>query len=256
MSITHEPLFSIITVTYNAAATIYRTLESIAEQSYDDYEHLIIDGKSTDHTLDIVNKGQCAHLRRVTSEPDRGIYDAMNRGIGMARGRYLIFLNAGDKFHSSNTLAKLAEAVKCNEFPDIVYGQTDLVDDSGRFIAKRHLTAPANLTLDDFKKGMMVCHQAFIVRRDIAPYYNLKYRFSADYEWCLICIMHSQRNVYIDDVLIDYLIEGMTTANHRKSLSERFKIMCIYYGFWPTLFRHIGFLGRHLKHKKTLKSTM
>lgn len=247
------PLFTIITVTFNAEKTIERTLLSIASQSFKDFEHLIIDGKSSDSTLDIIEAASGKDLRKVVSEPDYGLYDAMNKGIGIARGKYLIFLNAGDKFHSPHTLELIAKKIKENDSPGVVYGQTDLVDDEGKFIAKRHLTAPDKLSIDDFKNGMVVCHQAFIVQRRIAPYFSLKYRFSADYEWCIICLMHSKNNVYTGQVLIDYLVTGISTENRRKSLIERFKIMSTYYGFFPALFRHFGFIGRFIKHQKQLK---
>ena len=249
-STTLHPLFSIITVTYNAAATVQRTLDSVAAQSCSLYEHLIIDGASTDGTLDIVNQAmQRNPLISLLSEPDKGLYDAMNKGIGLAKGDYLIFLNAGDKFHSAATLQTIADTILDNDYPGIVYGQTDIVDDNGTFLKPRHLTAPRRLSVKSFADGMVVCHQAFVVLRRVAGYYDLKYRYSADYEWCIRCLLRSRRNSYIDGVIIDYLAEGLTTANHRASLMERFKIMSRYYGFWPTLARHIKFFIRNAKRK-------
>lgn len=250
---TAEPLFSIITICYNAEATIARTMDSVAAQTFTDYEHVVVDGASKDATLDIVARAAAPERRRVQSEPDDGLYDAMNKGVGLARGKYLIFLNAGDKFHSPDTLAIIARAIADNDSPGIVYGQTDLVDNEGRFMAKRHLTAPDNLRYSDFARGMLVCHQAFVALRRIAPYYNLKYRFSADYDWCIQCLMHSRSNINTGEVLIDYLAEGITTANRRKSLVERFRIMSFYYGFWSTAFRHLGFIFRFLSHEKKMK---
>ena len=107
-----NPLFSIITVTWNAQATIGRTMASVTEQSCTDYEHLIIDGLSTDDTLKIVGAKGDKERVKVVSQKDTGIYDAMNKGIGLARGQYLIFLNSGDCFHDKNTLATIAEAIK------------------------------------------------------------------------------------------------------------------------------------------------
>lgn len=244
-----KPLFSIITVTYNAATTVKRTLESVAGQSCQLYEHLIIDGASTDETLKTVSSVDNPRLK-VKSEADEGLYDAMNKGIGMANGDYLIFLNAGDKFHSEHTLQDIADAIMDNDYPGIVYGQTDIVDDNGTYLHPRHLTAPDGLTMKSFANGMMVCHQAFVVLRRIAGFYNTGLRYSADYEWCIRCLMHSRRNVLIDDVLIDYLNEGLTTANHRASLLERFRIMSYYYGFWPTFARHIKFIIRNAERKR------
>ncbi len=249
----HTPLFSIVTVCYNAASTVGRTVDSVADQTFKDYEHIVIDGASSDDTLKIVSKAPGAERRRVISEPDHGIYDAMNKAMGMASGTYLIFLNAGDKFHSADTLEKIVAAARSGEIPGVVYGQTWLVDDSGAFVAPRHLTAPPDLTYKDFARGMLVCHQAFVALRRIAPLYNTSYRYSADYEWCLRCLQHSRHNVFIDDVLIDYLHEGLTTAHRRASLMERFRIMSYYYGFWSTLRRHVGFAMRFARNRLTNK---
>jgi len=97
---------------------------------------------------------------------------------------------------------------------------------------------------------MLVCHQAFVALRRITAPFDLRYRFSADYDWCIRCLQHSRHNHYVDTVLVDYLSEGATTANHRRSLMERFRIMSHYYGFWPTLARHFTFIPRYLKFKK------
>lgn len=249
----NKPLFSIITVTYNAENTVLPTLQSVDSQTCGDYEHLIIDGASKDKTMEIVN-AHSSKKRTATSEPDKGIYDAMNKGISIARGKYLIFLNAGDKFHSETTLQTVADTIKANKFPGVVYGQTQLVDAFGNRIADRHLRAPEDLTYKSFAEGMMVCHQAFIAYARLAPMYDLRFKYSADYDWCIQCLQHSRKNVLIDDILIDYLNEGMTTANHRASLIERFKIMCYYFGTFPTVMRHIKFIPRYLKRRsKKLK---
>ena len=96
---------------------------------------------------------------------------------------------------------------------------------------------------------MVVCHQAFIVLKRIAGEYDLKYRFSADYEWCIRCLQHSRNNIYIDDTIIDYLSEGLTTANRKASLKERFHIMCYYYGTFPTIMKHVRFIPRFIKQR-------
>lgn len=248
---TMAPLFSIITATYNAKDTLGRTLDSIDSQSFTDYEHLIVDGASSDGTVELVSATDNPR-RTIISEPDEGLYDAMNKGIVQTTGRYLIFLNAGDKFHSPDTLALIAKAIEDNDNPGIVYGQTNLVDNDGHYVGPRHLTAPDKLTLKSFATGMVVCHQAFVALRKITGGYNPRYRFSADYDWCIRCLQHSRHNVGLGDtVLIDYLSEGLTTANRRKSLKERFKIMCYYYGTIPTIVRHIGFAIRWWRRKKT-----
>lgn len=250
-----NPLFSIITVTYNAADTVETTMCSVAEQSCTLFEHIVQDGASTDSTLDIVRR-HALEQTQVHSTPDEGLYDAMNKALAIAQGDYVIFLNAGDRFHTPDTLQRIADAIMAHDYPGIVYGQTDIVDKTGRRLADRHLTAPEELTLDSFAEGMVVCHQAFVVLRRITSLFSRKYRFSADYEWCIHCLQHSHHNVYVPAVLVDYLNEGVTTANRRHSLIERFRIMCRYYGVLPTVWRHFGFATRYLRRRRLEKKLL
>lgn len=247
-----HPLFSIITVTYNAAATLPVTLESVKAQNYTRYESIVVDGASTDNTVALARSSGVAGLR-VVSEADHGIYDAMNRGLDMACGDYVIFLNAGDALHSPDTLARYAQAIMDNSYPGIVYGQTRLVDSCRRRLGDRHLRAPELLTLRSFADGMVVCHQAMAVLKRITSEYDLKYRYSADYEWVIRCLQHSRHNVYVPDVVVDYLSEGVTTANRTASLRERFRIMAYYYGWWPTVLRHLRFIPRYFAHKRRMR---
>lgn len=233
-----HPLYSIITVTYNAAETFAPTLQSIKGQTCRLFEYIVIDGASSDSTVKMAEEAGIENIK-ILSEPDNGLYDAMNKGLGLATGDYVIFLNAGDSFHSNNTLQHIADAIFNNDYPGIVYGQTVIVDMARNRLRDRHFTAPANLNLSSFSNGMTVCHQAFIALRKITNTYDTRYRFSADYEWCIRCLQRSHRNCYIDEVLIDYLEEGVTTRHWFRSLAERFRIMCYYYGVFPTVWRHI-----------------
>lgn len=241
-----HPLFSIITVTWNAIDTIGPTVRSVGEQTFTDFEHIIIDGASTDGTIDYVGAHSDSTRTTIISEPDKGIYDAMNKGLERANGEYVIFLNAGDSFHSPTTLATIAAAAE-EDRPGIIYGQTQIVDSERRRIADRHLTAPPRLTLDSFADGMVVCHQAFVALTKITSPFNLQYRYSADYEWCIRCLQHSRKNVCIDGIMIDYLMEGVTTANRRRSLLERFRIMSRYYGLPTALRKHLRFIPRFVR---------
>jgi glycosyltransferase involved in cell wall biosynthesis len=242
-----DPLFSIITVTWNAAATIGPTLESVQQQSSSDYEMLIIDGASTDDTLAIVRRASMVSLR-VFSEPDKGLYDAMNKGIARARGRYIMFLNAGDTFADKTVLARLARLAAAN--PGVIYGQTQLVDSDRNFVGHRHLTAPKRLTAGSFLNGMVVCHQAFVARRDLVPLYDLQYKLSADYDWCIKVLRASTLNSYAGEApIISYLADGMTTRHHRASLMERYRIMCRHYGTFRATLSHLGFIPRYLKRR-------
>lgn len=240
-------LFSVITITYNAAATLPATLRSVAAQTFGDFEYLVVDGASRDETAALARRYPKA---RVVSEPDRGLYDAMNKGLRRASGEYVIFLNAGDSFPAPDTLQAYADAIAAApERPGIVYGQTAIVDADGRYLRERHLRAPQVLTARSFAEGMTVCHQAMAVRRDLAPAYDLRYRFSADYDWVCKILRRSPLNVYLDRYTANYLSEGVTTANHRASLRERFEIMRRHYGLPRTLLTHLRALARALTRK-------
>ena len=239
-----KPKFSIITVTFNAASVIAPTLQSILEQSYDNYEFLLIDGGSSDNTVELVrNSG--IKIATLVSERDKGLYDAMNKGIARATGDYLCFLNAGDSFHSGDTLEKMAAvAAEKEELPDILYGETAEVDDNRRFVRMRRLQAPEKLDWRSFRHGMLVCHQAFFARRDKAPMYDLNYRLSADVDWCIRVMKDSKDIVNTHIIVVDYLQNGLSLQHHRASLIERFRIMAKHYGLLPTILRHMWFVVR------------
>ena len=240
-----HPKFSIITVTYNAEKVLEDTIQSVIFQTYRNVEYIIVDGASKDHTLEIVNKYH-NRINKVISEPDKGLYDAMNKGIQLASGDYLCFLNAGDKFHDSETLQKIVHTLKGQELPDVIYGETAIVDEEGHFLHMRRLSTPAHLNWKSFKQGMLVCHQAFFVNRELAinHLYDLQYRFSADFDWC-IRIMKKAKCLHNTRLtLIDYLNEGMTTKNHKASLKERFCIMAKHYGLISTILHHGWFVIR------------
>lgn len=246
------PRITIITITYNAANCLIPTMESVAAQTFRDFEHIIIDGASTDETVAIA-RSLGGRACRILSERDKGLYDAMNKGLDMARGDYLLFLNAGDAFHDSDTLAKYAAATQLPDGhdADIVYGDTVLVNEGREVIGKRHLSVPDVLTYGSFSHGMLVCHQAFMVRRRLAPHYDITYRFSADYDWTLRCLRVSmpEKCVNLHCVAIDYLTDGLTDKNHKASLMERFRIMRNHFGTATAVWRHLSFIPRAIGRK-------
>lgn len=240
---------TVITVTWNAASTLERTLQSVKEQSWPYLEHLIIDGKSTDGTLEMIERYRHDRLRWV-SEPDKGLYDAMNKGAAMATGHYLCFLNAGDTFFAADSVEQMMRSFGQSSAPDILYGETAIVDDAGTFLHMRRLSTPERLNWKSFQQGMVVCHQAFIVKRDLFEPYNLGYRFSSDFDWC-IRMMKKANTIHNTRVtLINYLNEGMTTRNRKASLKERYRIMAKYYGELSTLMHHLWFAVRLILNRR------
>lgn len=253
--------FTIVTCTFNAEHELQRTLDSVFHQSYADVEHLILDGLSSDRSVEMAqtykqrsDEARTGHEVVVCSERDSGLYDAMNKGIARATGDYIVFLNAGDTFPSEATLEHIAHSIGDGEaLPGVIYGDTDIVNDEGRFLRHRRLQPPAKLTWRSFRNGMLVCHQAFYALTTLAKDnpYNLNYRFSADVDWCIRVMKEAERRHLtlknVDEVVVNYLDGGMTEKNHRASLRERFSIMRCHYGLPLTLIMHVWFAVRQLK---------
>lgn len=234
-------ILSIITVTYNAEKELSFTLKSVAEQTYPHIQYVLIDGKSTDKTLSVIEESDVS-IDALVSEPDKGLYDAMNKGVALATGNYLCFLNAGDAFFAKDTVERMMKSIPAGDLPGVMYGETALVNEWRQFIGMRKHRAPEILTWKSFSEGMLVCHQAFILRRDLFEPYNLSYRFSSDIDWCIRMLKKSKFNHNTHLTLINFLAGGMTIQNHKASLKERFWIMAKYYGTLPTLMRHVEFL--------------
>lgn len=242
------PNISIITVTYNAAQYLEKTIWSITSQSYPNIEYLIIDGGSTDGTVDIIEQ-YADRIAYWCSEPDKGLYDAMNKGLRRASGDYVWFINAGDLIHTPDTVERIVVQLTGDELPDVIYGETAIIDGEGRNLGLRRLRAPRTLTWKRFRMGMLVCHQSFIVRREITPEYDLRYRFSADYDWAIKCLKNAKFIFYSGMILSDFLEEGMTSQNRKKSLRERYEIMCNHYGKISTSLLHAWFAIRFYSSK-------
>ena len=154
---------SIITVTYNAAPVLQRTLDSVSRQTHPDIEHLIIDGASKDETLAITEayRDKSTYDVIVQSEPDKGLYDAMNKGLHKATGDYLVFLNAGDTLYADDTLSLVAE--KATDSPAVIYGDTAIVDNEGNFL---HLRGCAHL--NNFLGNLSVWACWYVIRHSMS----------------------------------------------------------------------------------------
>ena len=244
------PLISVITVVYNGEEHIGRTIESVIGQTYKQIEYIIIDGKSTDLTLDIIAGYDRVDL--LLSEPDSGLYDAMNKGLKMATGAYVWFLNTGDQVYSKDTVELMVAGLE--GLPDIIYGGTMIIDENQNEIGDRRLRPPDKLTWKSFRQGMVVCHQSLIVKRELAPAYNLTYRLSSDIDWAIRAAKNADHIHNSNQVLSRFLEGGLTEHNIKAGLKERFRIMRHYYGLIPTVLRHFVFGIRltnfYLKHRR------
>lgn len=239
-----RPTFSIITVTFNAERWLERTILSVLSQSYSNIEFIIVDGASKDGTVDIIKQYESG-ISSWISEPDNGLYDAMNKGLKMATGDYVWFINAGDTLYTSDTLQRIVASLKKRvSLPGVIYGETKIVDAEGRSLGMRRLKAPKRLTWKSFRMGMLVCHQSFIARRDIAPAYNLDYKLVADYDWCIQCLKASRKIHNSRLILSNFLDEGLSSVNRKESLKERYEVMCKYYGKVTTVILHGWFAIR------------
>ena len=239
-----SPLFSIITVTYNAARWLEQTFLSVLSQSYPHIEYIVVDGGSTDGTVDIIKQYESG-IACWISEPDKGIYDAMNKGVQRATGDYVWFINAGDTLYTADTVQRVVSFVqRRKQQPDILYGETNIVNEKGESLGLRRLRAPKRLSWKSFRMGMLVCHQSFVVKRSVAPLYDLQYRYSADFDWCIRCMKQADRLANTRLVLSNFLDGGTSTQQRKASLRERYAIMCKYYGTFVTVLLHGWFAVR------------
>lgn len=226
------PKLSILTVTYQAERALPMTLRSTAAQTWTDWEHVFVDGASRDGTVALIRKyAEKTGRTRWISEPDRGLYDAMNKALQLARGEFVVFLNAGDAFWAPDTLEK----VFCQAPPqaDILYGDHQYVDASGKLVQKRrHRPYPRSpLQATHFQTGMVICHQALIVRREKAPLFDLRYRLAADLDWTIRLLAPGPRTYDTRQVLIRYLIGGLSAQRLSRYVRERTRILYDHFGW-------------------------
>jgi glycosyltransferase involved in cell wall biosynthesis len=240
-----SPFFSIITVVYNGENLIEGTMQSVLNQTFTDYEYLVIDGLSKDNTLEVVEsvkkrfptEGGKIHF---FSERDKGLYDAMNKGLRLAKGRFVLFLNGGDRLFSTTTLAQLAAAATPST--DILYGETMLVDDNRTHIGTRsELTVqvlPKKLTWRSMRLGMVVCHQSFLPSRHLTPPY-MEGNLAADIDWVIDCLKKAQNPTNANIILSEYLMGGVSKSRHQQSLRDRYAVLDKHFGKIGNFFNHI-----------------
>ena len=226
---------SVITIVYNNVKDIERTMLSVLNQSYTNIEYIVIDGASTDGTLNIIKKYE-NRLAKLISEPDKGIYDAMNKGLALATGDYVLFMNSGDEIYATDTVEKIF-ATAPNA--DIYYGETEMYDENWNSLGQRRHQAPETFTWRSFKYGMNISHQAIYIKRSLTEPYDLRYKYSADIDWIIKIAKKATKIVNTHLYVAKYLVGGMSKQKHRESLKERFKIFSHYYGFVANVINHV-----------------
>jgi len=240
------PTLSIITVCYQAGSQIESTIQSVMRQTYPHIEYIVVDGGSTDETLSLIQK-YAASITRWISEKDDGLYDAMNKGLRLCTGDYVLFLNAGDYLYDDHTIAHVFAA--CDQ-ADVYYGEAMFVDALGRPVGLRSEVTPhrlpARLSWKDLKYGMVVSHQAFIVRRALAASFDTRYRICADIDWMITCLKQSQHICYTGQIISCFRMGGISKQHQLKAWKERYRILQQHYGAIPNFFHHLWIAIRYL----------
>lgn len=209
-----RPKVSVITVTFNAASMLERTLQSVEKQNYKALETIIVDGGSKDGTVDIIRR-HSANITRWVSEPDGGIYDAMNKGLRMASGEWVIFMNAGDTFAGDDVLDKIFSQSQQND-ADIIYG--DVLKDG------KVKKAPSEYYL---YHRMLFCHQSSLSRRSIllsCPF-DTSHRLSADLKFFLTQYLHHARFHYVDFPIANFDTSGVSNSRRSTGLKDNMRVV-------------------------------
>jgi glycosyltransferase involved in cell wall biosynthesis len=220
------PLISIITVTFNAGALLEQTILSVLDQTYDNVEYIVVDGNSTDGTLDVIRKYEHA-IDYWISEPDSGIYEAMNKGIALASGYYIALLNAAD-WYSAELLGTIAQEhiASSADARSILYTNFHLyIDDLGYAEKRKCTVAPW--------KGMSISHQAMFIGAaayKAIGFYDLRYRLAADYDFFLRAHATGCRFVHVDNYGVFFRSGGRSAIDKAASIREAAKALRNVYG--------------------------
>lgn len=233
-------ILSVISIAYNNINGLKKTLEVFSDHSFNDaLELVIVDGNSTDGTKDfLTSQSICSNW---VSEPDKGIYNAMNKGLKMAKGEYVWFLNSGDFAKDAATIDRLLMLLQSQ--PDAIYAETMMVDEHWKPLGTRSEMStrqlPGRLTWKSFQMGMNVGHQSFVVKRSLAADYNESYRYVADIDWMISTLKNCKSVVKMDGILACFTLDGFSSKHRKASNKERFQVLKYHYGALPNFWNHI-----------------
>jgi glycosyltransferase involved in cell wall biosynthesis len=240
-----QPPISIITVCFNEQAYIEATLQSVLTQTLPGIELIVIDGGSADGTVEKIRAFE-NRIHYFISERDNGIYDGMNKGLASATGEYVFFLNGGDVLNGTDILEKLFAATPG---ADAYYGETLFITENGTPLGTRsELTnqqTPENLSWKSLQMGMVVSHQAFVVKRSLCSPFLLQYRICADVDWMITVLKKCSHTVNTRLVISQFRTGGTSARHRKKAWRERYAVLKKHYGFLPNLFNHLRIIWRY-----------
>ncbi len=244
-----QPKISIITIVYNGVELLEGTILSVLNQTYQNIEYIIIDGASNDGTIDVIQK-YASQISHWISEPDKGLYDAMNKGLKVTTGDFVWFMNCGDHIFKSTTIEEML--IKYTPEVDVIFGKTMIVNKNREHLGLRSdITTqklPNNLNWQSLSKGMVVGHQAFLARHSIAPFY-IENNLCADIDWVIKCLKKSKKNLHTHLILATFLIGGVSKQKHQTSLKDRYIILNHHFGLLPNFFNHLIIILRAFSAK-------
>lgn len=208
---------SIVTVTYNCESEIEKTIKSVVEQTYGDIEYLIIDGGSTDRTLFIIDKYK-KYISKCISEPDKGIFDAMNKAIDLATGQWIIFMNAGDTFVDAAIVEQGFLDRRYNDNVGVIFGDAYFIKQN----AKRLFQSQPFFLKKSKYREMGICHQAIFCRMDLAKIikFDLKYKYAADYNMMMQIYKKGYTFYNLQFPIANYDLSGVSTNNSVSQFKE------------------------------------
>ena len=218
-----RPTLSIITICYNIKDEIARTCESIVNQTWQDFEWIVVDGGSTDGTVEVLKKYQ-NRMSVFISEPDKGVYNAMNKGIKLAQGKWLNFMNGGDCFAANDVLEKVFKDKKYDA--DILYGYANVIGVNDSTCLKEH---PDNISKIFLKKNT-ICHQASFIRKTIFKDFGLydeTLKISSDWEKFVRAFVAKRKFQKVYTVVCDFYLGGLS-MNQKKINEEKLPIIQTY----------------------------
>jgi glycosyltransferase involved in cell wall biosynthesis len=244
---------SIITISFNNLEGLKKTKASIATiWPNAEVQWIVIDGGSDDGSNEYLEN---IHPDKFVSEKDNGIYYAMNKGLELADCEYIWFLNSGDCYNSEMPKTELFQAL--NQQRDIVYSDT-LLANSDTILGLRSILStrklPQTLSINSWQKGMVIGHQAMIVKRSIVVKYNTFFKHVADYNWAIDITKKANNSLLLTTPIAVFDVSGHSSQNRKQSNKERFKVMVKHFGWFKTCIVHLNIvwlnLASILKNKK------